>query len=1037
QRQLNAPLLSPFSHLHFAVGLRTSLISKNYCYPSVQVWDVMMDWRVLLVVLCLIEGCALQSTTSVASASQTANTNTGSPVSGSLPTPVSGSQPTPPVSGSPPTPVSGSQPTPPVSGSPPTPVSGSQPTPPVRETPPTPVSGSQPTPPVSGSQPTPPVSGSQPTPSVSGSQPTRPVSGSQPTPPVSGSQPTPPVSGSQPTPPVSGSQPTPVSGSQPTTPASGTQPSSPVSGSQPAPVSGSQPTPAVSGSQPAAPGSGSQSTPSGSGITTVAAAASNPYFSLSFSSPETYTSDLQNSASPAFINRAQKVRDALEPMFRSKFRFFLRLIILAFRSGSIVTDTQVVFNTTEGLPSSANVSAVVVEAASNSSLGLNITASSVNVSAAVIPSSATTASSGSATSSTNAASSSASATTKATANATTANATTANATTANATTANTTTATASTTPPVSGSQPTPPVSGSQPTPISGSQPTSPASGTWPSSPVSGSQPAPVSGSQPTPAVSGSQPAAPGSGSQSTPSGSGITTAAAAASNPYFSLSFSSPETYNSDLQNSASPAFINRAQKVRDALEPMFRSKFRFFLRLIILAFRSGSIVTDTQVVFNTTEGLPSSANVSAVVVEAASNSSLGLNITASSVNVSAAVIPSSATTASSGSATSSTNAASSSASATTKATANATTANATTANATTANATTANTTTATASTTTTATPTAKSFNLTFSINQTFDPKLSQSSSAEFIALSANITAQLEPFFKKLLKNFLRMIIWRFRSGSIVTDSTLNFSSTDINASDVTSAVRTAIVNGNLSFVIDPNSITVTVNSDVKLVVEELRTAVLDCTDCDPDVEGLVTGVVAPVAAVDPGPVVELPGATGFRIGVDAADIFVEPTVAPFLDVGIIVAMELPGGVRGAVAEIPDWLVTVWFCVAGGELVEPTVVAAEPVVKALEINVALTEPVVVGELPAVPAVAEVPGLLAPIRPPGGAGAGEEPAETTEVGAEPVVEAMDCKVVFAELPATVAVVFPGTVVEIPELLVTDWLCVAEDEFVAPK
>ena len=44
-------------------------------------------------------------------------------------------------------------------------------------------------------------------------------------------------------------------------------------------------------------------------------------------------------------------------------------------------------------------------------------------------------------------------------------------------------------------------------------------------------------------------------------------------------------------------------------------------------------------------------------------------------------------------------------------------------------------------------------------------------------------------------------------------------------------------------------------------------------------------------------------------------------------------------------------------------------------------------------------------------------------EPTEVAAEPVVEAMECKVVFTELPAAVAVVFPGTVVEIPELLVT--------------
>ncbi|KAL6466591.1 hypothetical protein MHYP_G00243950 [Metynnis hypsauchen] len=308
-------------------------------------------------------------------------------------------------------------------------------------------------------------------------------------------------------------------------------------------------------------------------------------------------------SSSASIPNGTQLNSTLLEFYLKKLPNFLKLIVLRFRSGSVITDTQVVFDTNGTLPNPANITSAVRDAASNASLGLNITADSINVSTAVIPTQA-------------------------------------------------------------------------------------------------------------------------SPDTTTPS-----------LQPFFMKAFtnfirmfiwrfrSGSIVVDSTLEFSSSASIPNGTQLNSTLLE-FYLKKLPNFLKLIVLRFRRGSVITDTQVVFDTNGTLPNPANITSAVRDAASNASLGLNITADSINVSTA-------------------------------------------------------------------------------------DLSNSSSDQFKARSNNITSQLQPFFMKAFKNFIRMFIWRFRSGSIVVDSALEFSSSASipNVTQVTSTLVDAIKNGNLTFTVDPNSI--------------------------------------------------------------------------------------------------------------------------------------------------------------------------------------------------------------------------------------
>ncbi|ROL43131.1 hypothetical protein DPX16_1769 [Anabarilius grahami] len=81
------------------------------------------------------------------------------------------------------------------------------------------------------------------------------------------------------------------------------------------------------------------------------------------------------------------------------------------------------------------------------------------------------------------------------------------------------------------------------------------------------------------------------------------------------VSFTSDETFDQELKNSTSPKFKDRERKVKHEFEPIFEKAFTFFLRLIVIRFRSGSIITDMNLTF--IDKVPEDNNITQVIMNA------------------------------------------------------------------------------------------------------------------------------------------------------------------------------------------------------------------------------------------------------------------------------------------------------------------------------------------------------------------------------------------------------------------------------------
>ncbi|XP_071264496.1 uncharacterized protein [Salvelinus alpinus] len=315
--------------------------------------------------------------------------------------------------------------------------------------------------------------------------------------------------------------------------------------------------------------------------------------SLQFSLNQTFNSDLSNSSSSEFKNLAAKVTSEVNKAF-AKTPGFRRSIVRSFRSGSVVTDMIVVFDKQSSVPSSSSVPALLTSSFTSLSLIPG------SISAAV----------------------------------------------------NTTTPAAATT---------------------------------------------------SAAVASPDPPSSSEGAMS--------------------LQFSLDQTFNSDLSNSSSSEFKNLAAKVTSEVNKAF-AKTPGFRRSIVRSFRSGSVVTDMIVVFDKQSSVPSSSSVPALLTS--SFTSLSLipgSISAAAVNT---TTPAAATTSA---AVASPDPPSSSEGA---------------------------------------------MSLQFSLDQTFNSDLSNSSSSEFKNLAAKVTSEVNKAFAKT-PGFRRSIVRSFRSGSVVTDMIVVF----------------------------------------------------------------------------------------------------------------------------------------------------------------------------------------------------------------------------------------------------------------------
>nr|XP_055062418.1 uncharacterized protein si:ch211-217k17.9 [Misgurnus anguillicaudatus] len=125
--------------------------------------------------------------------------------------------------------------------------------------------------------------------------------------------------------------------------------------------------------------------------TTTTAPPAQVLTSLVFSSNETFTNDLSNSSSDGFKERAKLVIDMLEPIYRRKYPAFISLTVLSFRSGSIITSTQLAFNYTQQYPTNQEVKNDLVNAAETGEANLlKIIPNSITVSSVTATTAATT-----------------------------------------------------------------------------------------------------------------------------------------------------------------------------------------------------------------------------------------------------------------------------------------------------------------------------------------------------------------------------------------------------------------------------------------------------------------------------------------------------------------------------------------------------------------------------------------------------------------------------------------------------------------------
>ncbi|XP_060886964.1 uncharacterized protein LOC132958256 isoform X2 [Labrus mixtus] len=95
------------------------------------------------------------------------------------------------------------------------------------------------------------------------------------------------------------------------------------------------------------------------------------------SAGETFTIDLLNTSSSAFINRAAVIKSNLEPVYKAEFSSFRILTVTSFSNGSIINNMGLSFANTN-VPNGTQIANVLVAAASNIT-AFNIDTSSIFV----------------------------------------------------------------------------------------------------------------------------------------------------------------------------------------------------------------------------------------------------------------------------------------------------------------------------------------------------------------------------------------------------------------------------------------------------------------------------------------------------------------------------------------------------------------------------------------------------------------------------------------------------------------------------------
>ncbi|XP_064880803.1 integumentary mucin C.1-like [Oncorhynchus nerka] len=563
--------------------------------------------------------------------------------------------------------------------------------------------------------------------------------------------------------------------------------------------------------------------------TTTAAPTTTPsppvVFDLVFRSDEVFSPALTNTSSPSFQNLVTKTIQALEPLFKAQFPNFIRLIVVGFRNGSIITDTQLEFaaaNTTANAttPFADAVATTLKAAITNGSLSINISAN-FKITVKPTPSTASPTTTGDATTTTTSVPTTTTAvptTTTAANTTTTAAKTTTTAANTTTTAANTTTTAANTTTTAANTTTT-----AAKTTTTAANTTTTAANTTTTAANTTTTAVPTTAT----AANTATTAAP------------TTTTAAPTTTPspkvVLNLVFRSDEVFSPALTNTSSPSFQNLVTKTIQALEPLFKAHFPTFIRLIVVGFRNGSIITDSQLEFaaaNTTANAttPFADAVATTLKAAITNGSLSINISANfniTVQANATTAAPTTTTAAPLTTTAALTTTTAAPLTTTAAPTTTTSAPTTTTRAPTTTTAALQTTTAAVAPTTTAAPNV--LLLEFSSDENFTETLSNNTSQAFRDRATTVKNAIEPVYRKVFRSFIQLVVLSFRRGSVITECRMEFGPTGNGTAPTANSVKDVLVeavnNGNIDIRVNASSIVVSVQANATTAAPTTTTA--------------------------------------------------------------------------------------------------------------------------------------------------------------------------------------------------------------------
>ncbi|KAM4594885.1 uncharacterized protein V3H82_002477 isoform 10-T10 [Fundulus diaphanus] len=348
--------------------------------------------------------------------------------------------------------------------------------------------------------------------------------------------------------------------------------------------------------------------------TTTPAPPPEPKIRLQFNLMATFTEDLKNNSSPQFKELERNVTTALDGLYRKSFGDrFNRTVIKGFRQGSVVAETELIFNNVSALPNTSDVTETLKNASSDPAFNLPVNTTTIAAEVVLAPTQPPT-------------TTTVTTTVKTTSVTGTGNETTANleVTTTSRTTLN------STSVPGTGNETTAnlEVTTTSGTTLNSTSVPGTVNGTTTNLAVTTTAGTTVNTTSVAVNGTSTQPASPTTVTTAT------TTTAAVPADSRLNLEFRLTQPFDVALENSSSLEFRQLAQPLTEQLNAIYRGRFRGFLRALIRAFRRGSVIVDSELQFANASSVPETQAVADTLLEARNSSNFTLPLNTSSVVV-------------------------------------------------------------------------------------------------------------------------------------------------------------------------------------------------------------------------------------------------------------------------------------------------------------------------------------------------------------------------------------------------------------------